>query len=104
MSERLVVRVTASFFEVLDRQLSVERGPNGEPSSIDFQSVELVEIIERFATGFDRLSKPIVGREDYRILIKSGVLIRAMQITGQQMPDGSVELLRLDLDLTMDWD
>jgi len=103
LSDRLEVRVTASFFEDLDRQLPSERGPNGEPSSIDFQSIELVEIIERFATGFDELAEFIAERSDYRILIKAGLLVRAIHGVGQQMPDGAVELLRLDLDLRMDW-
>ncbi len=104
MSDRLVVRVASSFFEDLDRQLGSERGPNGEPSSIDFQTVELIEVIERFATGFHSLSKPINGRDDYRMLIKGGLLVRALHVIGQKMPDGAVELLSLDIDLRMDWD
>ena len=93
-----------SFFEDLDRQLASERGPNGEPSSRDFQAVELIEIIERFATGFDSLTKPIEGRDDYRMLIKGGLLLRAMHVVGQKMPDGTVELLSLDIDSRMNWD
>ena len=64
MTERRDVRVLASFFEDLDRQLSPERGPAGEPSSIDFQAAELMEIVERFATGFAsiaRLEEPPEG-------------------------------------------
>ena len=42
MSEpRRIVRATADFFEDLDRQLGAERGPNGEPSTNDFQVFEL---------------------------------------------------------------
>lgn len=104
MSERLIVRVAPSFFEDLDTQLPSERGPNGEPSTIDFQSVELIEIIERFATGFETLIRPIAGRDDYRILIKGGVLVRGIQVTGQLTQDGSVELLRLHLDTALGWD
>jgi len=38
---RRVVRATPRFFEDLDRQLRAERGPNGEPSTNDFQVCEL---------------------------------------------------------------
>ena len=103
MSERLVVRVSTSFFEDLDRQLSSERGPNGQPSRIDFESVELVPIIEEFATGFFELPTLISGRSDYRLLIRTGMLFRAMSVTGQQVQDGAVELLKLEIDLEMDW-
>jgi hypothetical protein len=33
-------------------RLPAERGPRGEPSIDDFQAVELLCIVERFATGF----------------------------------------------------
>jgi hypothetical protein len=35
---RRTVRATIGFFEDLDRQLGAERGPNGEPSTNDFQA------------------------------------------------------------------
>ena len=104
MSDRYIVRIAPSFFEDLDRQLPVERGPHGEPSSVDFRSIEIVEIIDRFASGFDQLGQPIPGRPDYRILLKGGLLVRGIQVVGQLMPDGAIELLTLDLDLSMDWD
>ena len=73
MSEqRRVVRSTSSFSEDLDRQLRPERGLNGEPSVNDFQTFELLRIVERFATGFDHLPQLIEGRDDYRVLIASG--------------------------------
>lgn len=46
--ERYEVRAAPSFFEDLDRQLRNERGPNGEPSTTDFQTFELLSIVERF--------------------------------------------------------
>ncbi len=49
--ERRDVRATLEFFQDLDRQLRGERGPSGEPSTNDFQTLELLEIVERFATG-----------------------------------------------------
>lgn len=56
---RRVVRATPDFFLQLDQQLSDERGPNGEPSAVDFAAYELIPIIEEFATGWDRLAEQI---------------------------------------------
>lgn len=100
---RYEVRATAAFFEDLDRQLRSERGPNGEPSTTDFQTFELIDIIERFATGFDDLPPLIPGRDDYRILVSTGPLVRIYSVIGQLRPDGAVELIALDLDLGTDW-
>lgn len=98
------VRAAPSFFEDLDRQLRGERGPNGEPSTRDFQTFELLKIVERFRTGFDDLPELLPGRSDYRVLIATGHLIRAYTIVGQFRPDGAVELLTLELDLGTEWD
>ena len=81
-SERREVSATLEFFQDLDRQLRDERGPSGEPSTNDFQTFELLEIVERFATGFDDLAELIPGRRDYRVLISTGVLQRNPQETG----------------------
>ena len=101
--ERLVVRATLAFFEDLDRQLGPERGPNGEPSANDFQAFELLEVIDRFATGFFDLPELIHGRREYRLLISAGVLMRGFSVVGQLASDGAVELITLDLDLGTDW-
>ncbi len=101
--ERLEVRATLDFFEDLDRQLGNERGPNGEPSTNDFQVFELLEIVERFATGFADLPELIPGRSDYRVLISTGALVRAYSVVGQLAPDGAVELIALELDRNSDW-
>jgi hypothetical protein len=76
-ADRRVVRATSGFFEDLDGQLGPEHGPNGEPSSNDFQVFELFRIIEQFAIGFDDLPQPIPGRPDYRILIAAGTVVPA---------------------------
>jgi len=44
VSERRLVRVDQRFLEQLDAQLGEERGPNGEPSRIDFLRFELPAI------------------------------------------------------------
>jgi hypothetical protein len=87
----------------LDRQLRSERGPNGEPSTSDFQSFELLEIVEKFANDFDELPALIPGRDDYRVLISTGVVVRAYTVIGQASADGSVGLVSLDLDTSQDW-
>ena len=104
MSERLQVRVSNSFFEDLDRQLSSDRGPNGEPSRNDREAVEPISIIEEFASGFEEVPPLVKGRNDYRLLIKTGKLVAGISVVGQLMSDGVVELLSIDLDLNMRWD
>jgi hypothetical protein len=101
--ERLTVRVALVFFEDLDRQLGPERGSLGQPSAADFQASELVEIVDRFATGFEQLPELIVGRSDYRLLMSTGILVRAYTVIGQRAPDGAIELTSLELDLGQDW-
>ena len=96
---RLRVRATLEFFQDLDRQLPAERGRNGEPSTHDFQVVELLPIVERFATEFHELPPLIDGRSDYRVLLASGTLVYALAVVGQLAPDGAVGLVQLDIDL-----
>ena len=55
--------------------------------------------MERFATAFDSLPELIPGRSDYRILISSGVLVRAYAVVGQLAQDAAVELVSLEIDL-----
>ena len=101
--ERREVRATLDFFHDLDRQLPSERGPNGEPSTSDFQTFELLEIVEKFAVDFDTLPALIRGRDDYRVLIATGVVVRAYSVVGQSSPDGAIELISLDVDADVDW-
>jgi len=63
-----------------------------------------MEVIEEFATGFDSMPVLFDGRDDYRVLVKSGVLVRAMEVIGVRSQDGAVELVGLELDLRMEWD
>ena len=104
MSERREVRVTVSFFEDLDRQLGSERGPLGQPSAADFLSTEMLEIVEWFTTHLDSIPPLLDGRSDYRVLVKNGILVRAMEVIGVEAKDGAVDLVGLELDLSMDWD
>lgn len=89
----------ASFFDDLDRQLPAERGPHGEPSVSDFLALDLLYIVDIFATRFDELPERFPGRGDYRELIGTGRLVYAYAVVGQLAPDEAVELVEIDLDL-----
>ena len=78
-------------------------GPNGEPSTNDFQVFELIRIVDRFAVEFDDLPRLIAERDDYRILVMSGTLLAGFSVIGQLAADGAVELVQLDLDTDLDW-
>jgi hypothetical protein len=95
------VRPLPEFFHALDRQLSDERGPNGEPSRYDFLSLELPESMEDFALLWDSLPRAVQHRDDYRILVKRGHLVAAMSIEAQLSPvSGVIELVDIHLELT----
>ena len=100
---RRVVRVTSDFFRDLDRALPSQRGPAGQPSAIDFQSLELLRIVEQFAVSFDELPELLPGRADYRILIAVGMLVPRFSVIGQLASDGAVELAQLEIDLDASW-
>ena len=100
---RRTVRATQRFFEDLDRQLPAERGPNGEPSTNDFQVLDLLRIVERFAVGWDDLPTLFSDRPQYRILIAAGNVVARFAVIGQMAPDGAVELVQLDIDTESTW-
>jgi hypothetical protein len=47
-------------------------------------------------------SAPRIGRPDYRLLISSGVLVRAIAVVGQLISGGSAELISITLDTRLD--
>lgn len=101
---RRVVRVTAGFFVLLDRQLPDQRGPHGEPTAAEFAAGDLMDLVEEFATTWDTLAKPIRGRTDYRVLITTTHLVPYVSVYGQLSPvDGAVELIDIDIDLAGPW-
>jgi hypothetical protein len=97
-TERRVVRVSQAFFDQLDAQLPMERGPNGEPSAHDFVVIELPTIVERFATAFDSLPESLRGVDSARMLISSGLLVRAFAIDAALIENGAVELLGVTIE------
>lgn len=102
--ERRTVRVSHDVFDELNRRLGAERGPNGEPSVNDFLTIDLLPIVDAFATRFDDLPEAVPGRPDYRLLIAAGVLVRGVSVIGQLASDESIELLHIRLDLDTPWD
>lgn len=103
-SERRTVRVSHDVFDELDRVLGAERGPNGEPSVNDFLTIDLLPIVDAFATRFDDLPEAIPGRPDYRLLITAGALVGGVAVIGPLSPDRAVELIHIRLDLETPWD
>ena len=100
---RRVVRATARFFQDLDRQLPSERGPNGQPSTHDFQVFDLLRIIEEFATRWDELPELFPGRSNYRLLLATGNVVPRFGVIAQLAPDEAIELVQLDLDNDAEW-
>ena len=97
---RRVVRLDAAFRSALDRQLGEQRGTAGQPSSADVLAYELPAIIELFATTFDDMWPLYEGREDYRYTVTSGgLLFDAAIVIGQLMPEGTVVLLDIEIEL-----
>jgi hypothetical protein len=100
--DRLTVRVSRGVFDEIDRVLGPERGPHGEPSANDFLTIDLLPIVDTFATRFDELPEIVRGRPDYRVLISTGLLVQAVAVVGQLTSDGSVELISIRLDTRVD--
>ncbi len=98
-ADRRIVKVCRAVFEALDRELGVDRGPDGEPSADDFLVVDLLPMVEVFARRFDELPEHIPGRPDYRVLISAGLLARAVAVVGQLNPDDTNELVIIRIEL-----
>ena len=94
------VHVDPRFFVELDAQLGESRGPNGEPSASDFLLVDLPTLSEVFSERFEELPALYPNRDDYRYLVATGLLVRAVTITAQLVSDGSIVLFGIDIDLT----
>lgn len=103
MTRRRTVRVDQRFLDQLDAQLGEERGPNGEPSRIDFLRFELPAVEEDFALRFEELPEVIPDRPDYRQVVTSGRLVAGIAIVGHLNADGSVVLLGVEVDLGPTW-
>lgn len=98
MTARRTVRVTDAFFDQLDTYFRPDRGPQGEPSATDFIVLELPAIVERFATGFDELPEIVEGLPVGRMLITSGVLVRAVAVFGLATTGTTIDLIGLAIE------
>jgi hypothetical protein len=98
VTDRRAVRVTDAFFRQLDTYLASERGPNGEPSTTDFIVLELPPIVERFATDFEGLPEIVEGVPAARMLITSGVLVRAVAVYGIATSNTTIDLIGLTIE------
>lgn len=94
------VRVAEAFFEQLDDLLPADRGPNGEPSATDFLVIDLPPIVDQIATEFDSLPEVMAGVASARMLINVGRLVRQFVVFAVEAPDGSVDVIGIDLDVT----
>ena len=99
MTERRQVKVDPAFFYELDGQLGPSRGPNGEPSSTDFLTMDLPTIVDEFAEQFETLPVAFPGRSDYRVLVNTGTLVAASVVIGQLRSDDSIVLFGIEIDL-----
>lgn len=97
--QRRRVRVAEAFFAQLDDQLGPDRGPEGQPSATDFLVLELPPVVDRFATDFEALPEIVDGFAAARMLIAPGLLVRAFAVYGLLLPDGSIELIGIEVDL-----
>lgn len=98
MTARRTVRVTEAFFDQLDTYFGPDRGVRGEPSATDFIVLELPAIVERFAIGFDELPEIVEGVPVGRMLITSGVLVRAVAVFGLASSVAAIDLIGITVD------
>ena len=53
--------------------------------------------------GTDRCPQLIRERDDYRVLVMSGILVPGFSVIGQLASDGAIELVQLDIDTELNW-
>jgi hypothetical protein len=62
--------------------------------------MELPAVVERFASGFDALPEVVEGFPGARMLIATGVLVRAFAVYGLLVDDDSIHLIGVELELS----
>jgi hypothetical protein len=97
MSDR-VVRVSPVFFDFLDDQLGPQRSAS-RPTSTDFLVQDLPNVIEHLARDFETCTVPVRNSQEVRAYINAGVLVRGLAIYVIENPDGSLDLVDIELDL-----
>jgi hypothetical protein len=97
MSDR-VVRVNPVFFDFLDDQLGPQRS-SSRPTSTDFLVQDLPNVLEHLARDFENCTVPVQNSREVRAYINAGVLVRGLAIYVVENPDGSLDLVDVELDL-----
>ena len=64
----------------------------------DFLVIDLPAVVDLFATDFDTLPEIIEGLPAARMLIATGRLVTRFVVFGVESPDGSIDLIGIDLD------
>ncbi len=60
--------------------------------------IELPTIVDAFAESFDHLPLLYAVRDDYRFLVTTGRLVRAVTVIGQRVADDTIVLFGIDID------
>lgn len=95
---RRTVRVAQRLLDLIDEQLPAERGPG--PSAADFIAVDLLEIVEVFATRWDTLVwHPDDPTGRVRLYMSGGRMVAHYAAAGVLAPDGSIDLRGITIDL-----
>jgi hypothetical protein len=98
VSERRQVRVAQSFFDRLDELLPPERGPRGQPSTVDFLLHEMPTIIDGLAQDYEAVTTALTALSEVRVLITAGLLIPYIAVYAVIAPDHAIELIYLEID------
>jgi hypothetical protein len=96
--DRRAVRVPSGLLDDLDRVLGEERGPDGEPSTNDFVTVDLLPLIDTFAEDFDLLPELFPGDSKVRYVVSASVFFAAVLVVGRLADDGAIELASISFD------
>jgi hypothetical protein len=98
VSERRQVRVAQSFFDRLDELLPQERGPHGQPSTVDFLLHEMPTIIDGLAQDYEAVTAALAELSEVRALITAGLLIPYIAVYAVIAADDAIELIYLEID------
>lgn len=90
--------VNERLFDRLDQLLPAQRSASGTPSTTDFFLHEMPTIIDRLASVFEEATIPAVPGSDVRVFLTIGVFVADVAVYVAESPDGSIEILWLDID------
>jgi len=91
------VTIGDPFLEVVVQVFPTELGPSGEPSAQDFLDFELPAIVFSFGEMWDLLPH-WSQHPHYRYKHFLGRIAYIYYVIGEELADGSIELVHLDVD------